>query len=129
MAVPIALMTAACAPVPAADVADARMESGAAIHTIAAPRGISVVLVLSPTDCVSCDLDLARWVGPGRDTSTKVSVVLTREPSADEQRNLTLLRLPVAGRVASRGLGRRIASPCILQFNDGRPVSSTCDRP
>lgn len=102
------------------------MEGGAAIHTIAAPRGRSVVVVMSPADCVSCDLDLARWFSPDRDTTTRVSVVLTREPTADEQRNITLLRLPVAGRVAS---GRRLGAPCILQFDDGRPTSSRCDNP
>lgn len=103
-----------------------RMESGAAIQTVAAPRGKSVVLVISPADCISCDLDLAQWLAPGRDSTHAVRVVLTRAPSAAEQRNITLLRVPVVGQLAGRSFQRRIPAPCILQFIDGQPVSSAC---
>jgi hypothetical protein len=120
------LVAAACSPVPAGEIAGERMEGGAAINSIAAPLGKSVVLVLSPAQCVSCDVDLARWLSPGRDTTTRVSVVLTREPTAEEQRSIALLRLPVAGHIA-KTVGRRVPSPCILRFDDGQPVSSTCD--
>lgn len=119
-------MATACAPVPAVEVPDELLVSGAAIHSIAAPRGKSVVVVISPADCLSCDLDLSRWFTAGRDTAAQVSIVLTREPTADEARNLTVLRLPVAGRLAS---GRRIDAPCVLQFDDGKPTSSRCDPP
>lgn len=120
------VMASACGPMPAADVSAVTMQSGAAIGAIAAPHGRSVVLVLSPADCISCDLDLAQWLSPGRDTSTAVRVVLTREPSAAEQRNITLLRVPVAGRLAGRVLQRRVPAPCILQFNDGQLLTSSC---
>jgi hypothetical protein len=114
---------------PATAVPDQRLESGAAISSIAAPLGTSVVLVISPDQCVSCDVDLARWLAPPRDASgaaaTRISVVLTRAPTADEQRAITLLRLPVVGRLAG-STARRVKSPCVLTFEDARPVAASC---
>jgi hypothetical protein len=53
------LLMSACGPTPAGKVPAMTMEGGATIHAIAAPRGRSVVLVLSPADCISCDVDLS----------------------------------------------------------------------
>lgn len=121
------LLASACAPTPAGGVGDAPMEGGAAIGSAAAARGESFVLVLSPEDCVSCDLNLARWVGPARDTSRHVAVVLTRAPSPEEERSIALLRLPVAGRLDKAARDRRLASPCVLRFLDGQPLTDTCE--
>ncbi len=115
---------AACKPVRAPEVGRIALESGAAIGSVAAPHGESVVLVLSPEHCVSCDVDLAKWFAPGRDSTVPVSVVLTREPTPDEARTIALLRLPVAGRTAP---GTEIDSPCVLRFRDGAPVTHSCE--
>ena len=116
--------TAACQPVPASAVGGIRLEGGAAIGSVAAPHGESVVLVLSPEDCVSCDVDLATWFAPGRDTSLAVAVVLTRAPTPEESRGIALMRLPVVGRVAD---GERITSPCVLRFRDGAALTPCCE--
>jgi hypothetical protein len=112
---------------PAAEVAEAQLEGGAAVRTVAAPHGESVVLVLSPEDCASCDVDVARWLSPDRDPAVGVQVVLTRAPGEHERRRITLLRLPVAGTLAARGIASRaVPSPCVLRFADGRLADAAC---
>lgn len=112
---------------PAAEVAEARLESGAALRSVATARGPSVVLVLSPEHCVSCDVDLAQWFAPGRDTAVPVHVVLTRRPSEEEGRGIALMRLPVAGTIASGPLlSRDVAAPCVLRFTDGAVADAAC---
>lgn len=119
-------LVTACGAMPADGIGDVSLEGGAPLRSVAAARGESVVLVLSPEDCVSCDVHLAEWLGPGRDTARHVAVVLTRAPSATEARSIALLRMPVAGRLDEPG-DRRLPSPCLLRFRDGKPVGEDCE--
>jgi hypothetical protein len=74
------------------------LTNGLTVGDLVHRGGITVVLVYSPESCFSCAGVLGRWVQLDREaTDVDIALVLSREPSEVQRRQLALRRLVPAG--------------------------------
>ncbi len=80
--------------------------------------GFTVVLLVDPTDCLTCATPLAQWSAWGRDHPHRLHVAFLGVPTDRERRLLTPLRLvPDQDHILADG--RRVPTPLELVFRDG----------
>ncbi len=80
------------------------LTNGRTVGDLVRPGGITVVLVYSPESCFSCAGVLGRWVQLDREAAdVEVALVLAREPSEVQRRQLALRRLAPVGVIEDEG--------------------------
>lgn len=105
-----------------------RLASGSTIAaSLPATSDTSVVLVYDPSDCFSCDGQLARWRRVGEARGWSVRLLLTREPGPDERVQLRLLRVTPDGVI--RGPAARLSTPRAYRFAGRTLVDSAVGAP
>ena len=73
------------------------LNDGSEVTPLLREESCSVVLVMSPEECLSCTGILEAWVGLGQASQFEVHLLLTGEPSAKQAEKLTLQRVPLRG--------------------------------
>ena len=76
------------------------LTDGSEITYLLVEESCSVVLVMSPQECLSCDGILETWVGLGRRSQFELHLLLTSAPSAKQLETLKLQRVPLRGVIA-----------------------------
>lgn len=78
-----------------------RLKDGRILGDLVGLRGTTVVLVYSPSSCLSCAGVVGRWLTIDREaTDVQVVLVLTAEPNDRQKSELALRRLIPAGIMA-----------------------------
>lgn len=73
------------------------LAGGSPMAVLALPDDTTAVLVLDPAECTSCDLGVRAWLRGRRMLPSQIRLVLTREPTDPERRQLVLARIAVDG--------------------------------
>ena len=76
------------------------LSDGSKITHLLANESCSVVLVMSPQECLSCSGILETWVERGRELQFELHFLLTSSPSAKQVEALRLRRVPFRGVVS-----------------------------
>ena len=76
------------------------LTDGSNITNLLARESCSVVLVMSPQECLSCSGILETWVERGRALQFELHLLLTGSPSAKQVEALSLRRVPFRGVVS-----------------------------
>lgn len=97
------------------------LSDGSEITGLLGKESCSVVLVMSPEECLSCTGILETWVGLGRRGQFGVHLLLTGAPSARQAEKLTLQRVPLRG-IASEGHVNSKTKAYL--FDDGELIDS-----
>jgi hypothetical protein len=93
------------------------VEEGRPVRSFLDARGdTSVVLVYAPSDCFSCDGELARWTAISRDRGWRVQLFLTAAPSPGERDQLRLFRLQPAGVLDGDAARTGLSTPRVYRF-------------
>lgn len=79
------------------DVGQLRLEDGRIIRDILDSTGTSVLLIVEPPDCVSCETTLYEWQEWARGPGRTMRVILTRTPTPAERNAIILSRQRVHG--------------------------------
>jgi hypothetical protein len=92
------------------EVGDLRLVGGTTLRELLSDSDTTVVLLANPSDCFSCSATVGEWAARRAAGEVRVSLILTREPTAAERRQFAAFRLPVAGVLARSALRRRFRS-------------------
>lgn len=93
------------------------MTDGRTLAALVPQSDTAALLLLDPSHCFTCGGEIASWRGwASRSATRSVTIVLLREPSADETAELIRQRIPVAGII--RPTNTR-PSPTVLFYTDG----------
>lgn len=93
------------------------VEDGRPVRSFLNARGdTSVVLVYAPSDCFSCNGELARWTTVARDRGWRVRLFLTAAPSPGERDQFRLFRLQPAGVLEGVAAHTGISTPRVYRF-------------
>lgn len=97
------------------DVAGAALRNGTAVRELVG-RDTAIVLVFDPNTCFTCEGNMYMWLGWAQQNPGRFALVLTKEPTESERRQLALLHIPLAGVLAREWLEprRRIQTENLL---------------
>ncbi len=103
-------------------IVNAALVDGRVVGDVLDPSMTTVILVYSPTDCLTCGGVLGRWVKLGREQDMAVRLVMTSEPTPQEAASLAFLRVEVVGVLEDEPLEGR--SPAAYTFVGKNPDHS-----
>lgn len=78
----------------------AKLRGGQAMYELAGDTGLVAVLLFDPRLCQTCAQTLGDWVTARRSTPQQVRIVLSRQPTTEEQQIMLRLRLTPDGVLA-----------------------------
>jgi hypothetical protein len=100
-----------------------RLADGSTIADLASRSRDVLVLVYDPSHCFGCNRSLAQWLLLPKVHDRTVAVVLSRQPTNAEQRQVVVYRLPVAGALRSGFSDGKAGMPAALLFRDGHLIA------
>lgn len=103
------------------DAGEWTLADGATLRELVPDNDTAVVLVADPGDCFGCSAAVGEWATRRATGEVRLYLILTREPTAAERKQLAAFRMPVAGILARSALPRRFQSMEYL-FVGGIPV-------
>lgn len=93
------------------------MTDGRTLAALVPQADTAAILLLDPSHCFTCGGEIASWRGwASRSATRSVTIVLLREPSADETAELIRQRISVAGIISPT---ETRPSPTVLFYTDG----------
>lgn len=126
-----ALLAAACSPSAPSTRAPVSLglADGSPLASLlpSSPQDTSFVLVYDPSDCFSCDGELAQWLSMRAQRNWSIRLVLTREPTPSEMTQLHLFRLAASGYVHPSA--KRLGTPRVYRYHGHVLVDSAVGRP
>lgn len=102
------------------DWVSSKTSSGNRVQQLVSRSGLTVLLLISPSECVACSTDMYRWVEYARKSNGHLILVLTREPNAGERSALAQLHLESQTIDESNAKFFRAKAPAVALFVDGR---------
>lgn len=103
------------------DAGEWALADGTTLRELVPDNDTAVVLVADPGDCFGCSATVGEWATRRAAGEVRLYLILTREPTAAERKQLAAFRMPVAGILARSTLPRRFQSTEYL-FVGGVPV-------
>lgn len=100
------------------------LEEGRTVRSFLTTTGdTAVVLVYAPSDCFTCDGELAGWSKLAGERGWEMHLFLTGTPSTGERDQLRLFRIRPAGVLADPGHSA-LATPRVYRFDGQVPIDS-----
>jgi hypothetical protein len=93
--------------------------------TLLKSDSITAVLLVSPEMCFSCEAGVDAILATARLPESGIGVVLSRAPTAAEQRRLVAERIRVHGELASRSISKRFTPPVVLRLDPEGSIRSS----
>jgi hypothetical protein len=88
------------------------LNDGSKVVELADSNSYTMILALSPQECLTCGADLWQWLRTER-PETRAVLVLTQMPDSSQTRMLSIRRVPVAG-IMKSSYGRKNRGKAIL---------------
>ncbi|MEZ4457415.1 MAG: hypothetical protein R2882_12850 [Gemmatimonadales bacterium] len=104
----------ACSPPPES----LQLLDGRRVNDLLSPEAKEAVLLVSPAQCLSCDEAVSAWLRLRQRLPHRVKLVLTSEPTVEQQRLLSLQRVHPDGTLRASLLYRE-ASNAVLLYDKG----------
>lgn len=101
-------------------VLDVPLASGADIRSLTRTADTTMVLVLKPEECFSCGVNASDWARFGATGVRETVLILTRQPSERERRELVLRRIRPSDVIAPQSRSP-VSTPYVAWIADGRP--------
>jgi hypothetical protein len=105
----------------ASDVGSWALADGTLLRELVPGRDTAVLLLADPGECFTCGAAVGEWATLRAAGEVRLHLVLTREPTTIERKQLAAFRLPVTGILARSMLRRRVHAMEYL-FVGGAPV-------
>ncbi len=98
------------------------MTTGANVTALLERHDTAIALLADPSDCLSCDDVLRRWLEVRKRRPTQVRLIFTRRPTDSERKQLVLRRVYPDGVLDREGNGPGTSIPTALIWIGGRSI-------
>ena len=106
----------------APDLPDLELANGRSLQGLLAGRDSVTLLLLDPSDCLTCDRRVAGWLERRRRTPGRVTLVLLREPDPGERPRFRVLGLQPDGILGPSARYANLPHPAEFLFVHGQAV-------